>query len=456
MPALGPALGSAGPGPGAASGTDGPPGPGFGPSGLPPWAPGPRIRGPRANPQPGSRTRRYYRATDGRLVAGVARGLADHLGVNVVLVRIAFVALTFASGAGVFMYAAFWLFVPQAPLPGVPGQGSAATAATPAAGSGRSRDVGQLIALGSLTLGACLLAQALGLGLGGTLFWPLVIAGLGVVLLWREADELQRRRWRRVATNDSPSGWLRLAAGIALVLAGGGAFLAIRGQLQDAGRVLMATLVVILGLLLIAGPYLLRLVRDLSDERLERIRSQERAEVAAHVHDSVLHTLTLIQRNVDDPREVQRLARSQERELRAWLYKPVADPDATLAAALERVAGEVEDTHSVPIDVVAVGDGPLDEHSGAALQAAREAMVNAAKYSGAPTISVYAEVEPELLTIFVRDRGAGFDPDDLPEDRMGVRQSIIGRMKRNGGSAVIRSTPGEGTEVRLEMPRSDQ
>ncbi|HEY9350946.1 MAG TPA: ATP-binding protein, partial [Acidothermales bacterium] len=234
-----------------------------------------------------------------------------------------------------------------------------------------------------------------------------------------------------------------------------GAFLAIRGQLQDAGRVLLATLVVLIGLLLIAGPYLLRLFRDLSDERLERIRTQERAEVAAHVHDSVLHTLTLIQRNVDDPREVQRLARSQERELRAWLYKPVADPDATLAAALERLAGEVEDAHSVPIEVVAVGDGALDDHSGAALQAAREAMVNAAKYSGAPTISVYAEVEPELLTIFVRDRGRGFDPDDLPEDRMGVRQSIIGRMQRNGGSAVVRSAPGDGTEVKLEMPRSD-
>ena len=448
-PALGTQAPRGGPGP-SARGPEGAPGPGFGAPGLPPWAPGPRVRAPRSSgPLTPSGVPRYYRATDGRLVAGVARGLADHLGVNVVLVRIAFVALTFASGAGVMMYAAFWLFVPQAPAPAAPN-----AAASPVV-AGRGRDVGQLIALVSLTVGACLLAQVLGFGIGGTLFWPLVIAGLGVVLLWREADELQRRRWRRAATSDSPSGWLRLAAGIALVLAGGGAFLAIRGQLQDAGRVLLATLVVLIGLLLIAGPYLLRLFRDLSDERLERIRTQERAEVAAHVHDSVLHTLTLIQRNVDDPREVQRLARSQERELRAWLYKPVADPDATLAAALERLAGEVEDAHSVPIEVVAVGDGALDDHSGAALQAAREAMVNAAKYSGAPTISVYAEVEPELLTIFVRDRGRGFDPDDLPEDRMGVRQSIIGRMQRNGGSAVVRSAPGDGTEVKLEMPRSD-
>ena len=448
-PALGAQAPRGGPGP-SARGPEGAPGPGYGAPGLPPWAPGPRVRAPRSSgPLTPSGVPRYYRATDGRLVAGVARGLAEHLGVNVVLVRIAFVALTFASGAGVMMYAAFWLFVPQAPAPAAPN-----AAASPAI-AGRGRDVGQLIALVALTVGALLLARVLGFGIGGTLFWPLAIAGLGVVLLWREADELQRRRWRRAATSDSPSGWLRFAAGVALVLAGGGAFLAIRGQLQDAGRVLLATLVVLIGLLLIAGPYLLRLFRDLSDERLERIRTQERAEVAAHVHDSVLHTLTLIQRNVDDPREVQRLARSQERELRAWLYKPVADPDATLAAALERLAGEVEDAHSVPIEVVAVGDGALDDHSGAALQAAREAMVNAAKYSGAPTISVYAEVEPELLTIFVRDRGRGFDPDDLPEDRMGVRQSIIGRMQRNGGSAVVRSAPGDGTEVKLEMPRSD-
>jgi signal transduction histidine kinase/phage shock protein PspC (stress-responsive transcriptional regulator) len=430
-----------------------------GPGALGSSALGPGTRGsasgaPGAASDPG--TRRYYRASEGRLIAGVARGLADHLGVNVVLVRIAFVALTFASGAGVIMYGAFWLFVPQAPTLAMSGPRAAAGAVSRQQGGRHGRDVGQLIALASLAVGALLLAQVLGLGPGGTLFWPLAIAGLGVVLLWREADELQRRRWRRAAMSDSASGWLRFAAGIALVLAGGGAFLAVRGQLQDAGQVLLATLVVLLGVLLISGPYLLRLSRDLSEERLERIRSQERAEVAAHVHDSVLHTLTLIQRNVDDPREVQRLARSQERELRAWLYKPVADPDATLSAALERLAGEVEDAHSVPIEVVAVGDGRLDEHSGAALQAAREAMVNAAKYSEAPAIFVYAEVEPELLTIFVRDRGRGFDPDDLPEDRMGVRQSIIGRMKRNGGSAVLRSAPGEGTEVKLEMPRSDQ
>jgi signal transduction histidine kinase len=206
--------------------------------------------------------------------------------------------------------------------------------------------------------------------------------------------------------------------------------------------------------------------RDLDTERRERIRSQERAEVAAHVHDSVLHTLTLIQRNAADPREVQRLARAQERDLRAWLYEPKADAEQHLAAAVRKAAAEVEDHHGLPIEVVCVGDCPLDDRLGAMLQAAREAMVNAAKYAGGPqsvdgepvasSLSVYAEVAGDDVSIFVRDRGAGFDLDAIPHDRMGLRESIIGRMERNGGKAEIRTAPGEGTEVRLEMRRESK
>jgi signal transduction histidine kinase len=172
------------------------------------------------------------------------------------------------------------------------------------------------------------------------------------------------------------------------------------------------------------------------------------------VHDSVLHTLTLIQRNAGDPREVQRLARSQERELRGWLYAPAADPDETLAAAVRKLAGEVEDDHGVPIEVVCVGDCALDGGLASMLQAAREAMVNAAKYAEAPSVSVFAEVEGDHVTLFVRDRGRGFELDQVASDRMGVRGSIIGRMHRNGGKASVRTAPGEGTEVRLEMKRS--
>jgi signal transduction histidine kinase len=193
------------------------------------------------------------------------------------------------------------------------------------------------------------------------------------------------------------------------------------------------------------------MARDLSAERAARVREQERAEVAAHLHDSVLHTLTLIQRKVDDPREVARLARAQERELRAWLYRPETEQAATFAAALARTLAEVEDAHGVTIEAVTVGDAPLGDRLQAVLRAVREAAVNAAKHGGGSPISVYAEVEDGRAEVFVRDRGPGFDVAAVPADRMGVRQSILGRMERHGGRATIRSERGEGTEVHVEM-----
>jgi signal transduction histidine kinase len=239
-------------------------------------------------------------------------------------------------------------------------------------------------------------------------------------------------------------------------------FMVVRGSAAQLGNVLTAAVAVIAGVALLAGPWLVRMTQDLSEERTMRIRAQERAEVAAHVHDSVLHTLTLIQRNADDAGEVRRLARAQERELRNWLYKPEGtgrdedeEPD-TLAEAVKKAAAEVEDKHGVPLEVVVVGDCPLDDQLGAQMQAAREAMVNAAKYGGAGgAVQVYAEVEGRTVFVSVRDRGPGFDLDAVPEDRMGVRESIIGRMQRNGGTARLRSVPGGGTEVELEMERAD-
>jgi signal transduction histidine kinase len=170
------------------------------------------------------------------------------------------------------------------------------------------------------------------------------------------------------------------------------------------------------------------------------------------VHDSVLQTLTLIQRNASDPIEVLRLARGSERELRGWLYTPRGDGPATLQAALLAAAADVEDEHGVQVDVVTVGDVPADERVGAVVQAAREAMVNAAKSSGAPTVSVFAEVTDGRVQVFVRDRGRGFDLAAVPADRYGVRESIVARMARNGGTAEIRTAPGSGTEVRLDLP----
>ncbi|MDR3032393.1 MAG: ATP-binding protein, partial [Kitasatospora sp.] len=218
-----------------------------------------------------------------------------------------------------------------------------------------------------------------------------------------------------------------------------------------------SSLAVVAGVLVLGGPSALRLWQDLGAERTARIRAQERAEIAAHVHDSVLHTLTLIQRRAEDPKEVLRLARAQERELRLWLYRPEAAAEAapdTLAEHLREIVAEVEDRHGVHLELVCVGDCPMDEKIASQMQAAREAMVNAAKYGGGGPVQVYAEVEGRTVSVFVRDHGPGFDPDDLPEDRMGVRESIIGRMRRNGGTARVRPAPDGGTEVELEMERA--
>jgi signal transduction histidine kinase len=381
-------------------------------------------------------TPRLDRRADGRLVAGVCAGLAEHLGLEVLVVRLAF-AVLLSAAVGVVVYVALWLMVPRRDEPET------------------RRDSGQLVAYGVLVVALCLLTM--GAGALDWAAWPVVAGGIGVGIIWQQADPERRRRW----VKNTQAMWLRSIIGTLLVIAGLAAFLARKIQPGEAGQVLLGSAVVLAGVAVVLAPWLLRLWRDLNTERRERIRSQERAEVAAHVHDSVLHTLTLIQRNAHDQREVQRLARAQERDLRAWLYEPRADAEQTLAAAMRQAAAEVEDHHGVPIEVVCVGDCPLDERLGAMLQAAREAMVNAAKYAGGDepgtsSLSVYTEVAGDDVAIFVRDRGSGFDLDAVPHDRMGLRESIIGRMERNGGKADIRTAPGEGTEVRLEMKRESK
>jgi len=204
---------------------------------------------------------------------------------------------------------------------------------------------------------------------------------------------------------------------------------------------------------LITGPWWLRLGRDLARERRERIRSEERAEVAAHLHDSVLQTLALIQRTADDPKAVVAMARRQERELRGWLYDGQSPATATLGTALAAAAEEVEARHGVTVEVVTVGDCPLDERLSALVAAAREALVNGAKWSGVSTISVYAEVRDGEVSVFVRDWGEGFELATVGPDHHGIRESITGRMNRHGGSALVRTAPGEGTEVQLRIGR---
>ena len=420
-----------------------------------PPGPGPAVRAAPQRP-------RLYRATEGRMVGGVARGLATHLGIEVWVIRVAFVLLAFSGGAGVAAYVAFWALVPLGP-DGQPGAGPPGVQGQPSATRQPVEEqawrAGPLLALGAIGLGALLLAQKLGLGPSGPVAIPLLVIGLGVAVLWRVADDTQRARWRRSATGATTGrrAWVRVVVGIVLVVIGAAAVLGARGGLQAAFDGLAGGLVVVAGVALVAGPWLVRNARELSDERRERIRSQERAELAAHVHDSVVQTLTLIQRNADDPREVARLARAEERALRQWLYRPEGPRPGSFAAALEAAAADVEDVHGGAMEVVVVGDTQMDDRLVAVLQAAKEAMVNAAKYaSEAGPVSVYAEIDAEQVSVFVRDRGPGFDPAAVPEDRLGVRQSIVGRMERHGGSAEVVTAPGEGAEVRLSMPLAGQ
>ncbi len=400
--------------------------------------------------------RRVYRDTEDRFLAGVASGVAQHLGVQTMLVRVAFLVMVLWSGFGVVLYAALWALLPMADPTVVdeaqaPGLASASRRGFRSRRSIRRRDVGLAASIGAIALGGIVLLHNLGLWVSPRLFWPLLVAATGLALLWRQADEQERREW--LSTSTGWRSWARVALGVGLLLAaiGLGLFQAgVSGRL-GVTDVLVAVMLAMLGAGLVLGPWALRLNRDLRRERTERIRSQERADVAAHLHDSVLQTLALIQRQASDPAIVSQLARTQERELRTWLFEEPTDPEATVKAALQQAIGEVELAHHVPIELVAVGDGPIRPATSAVVAAAREAMVNAARHSGASRIDVYVEATERELEVFVRDRGRGFDLDGVPEDRLGVRRSILDRVQRHGGTAELTSTP-TGTEVRLVMP----
>ena len=390
---------------------------------------------------PVSVPRRAYRARRGRVLGGVARGLSNHLGWPVGLVRAGFVLLGF-TGFGLILYAAYWAWLPLE------------DAGPESEGGGR--DMAGVLGLGALAIGAMLLLSANGIDLFSSWLTPIVLVGIGLAVIWRQSDDTRRATLlsdvgasaRATTATALRRGGPRVLLGLALVLLGVLAALVGRVDLGASIRGLAAVLLAAVGLALVLLPWGLGWWRDLESERRARIRSEERAEVAAQVHDSVLQTLTLIQRSSHDPDEVVRLARTEERALRSWLYAPTGDPDATFAAALEREIGDVEASYPCQVDFVHVGDVARDDRVDALVAASREAIVNAAKHAGG-AVSVYAECTDDQVDVFVRDRGKGFDLGLVDSDRRGISDSIIGRVRSVGGQATIRTAPGEGTEVEI-------
>lgn len=396
------------------------------------------------------------RPTRGRRIAGVAAGIATHLGVSVRLLRIGLVVAALFGGVGVLLYLFWWVTVPLGNGQEQVGEPAVARLIpVQRLRNGPRLPVLELISGGFLVL----LAVVLWLQHQG--FQPqfdwlaavLLILG-GVGLTWSQLDAVHRRRDRRVR-QDLPV--LSVVGGVVLSAAGG---LLLAGHLSGRGldpgllvQVTVASSAIVAGVGLALAPWWLRLVRALGDERAAREREAERADIAAHLHDSVLQTLALIRAQASNPDAVARMARAQERELREWLYLDRSAEGTSLAAQLRALVAEIEDSGSVPVEVelVLVGDKVPDPQTDALLAATKEALMNALGH-GVPPVSVYTEIRDDAVEVFVRDHGAGFDLEAVPADRLGVRESILGRVRRRGGTATVTSSSERGTEVHLVMP----
>ena len=421
---------------------------------------GPWHRGPSGYPHRGPFWLRHRstgslrRDPADRLAGGVAAGVAAWRGFSVNTVRIVFVLITLVTGGfGVPLYVAGWLLIPAA------GEDSSI--------GSRARSDSRGIALAAgLASGLAFLLFVVGVfnsGWPSSWAWPQVFTVAGLALIWRNASPEEQVTLRRLAEPLSGAAGparpgrrsaIRLTVAGLLVFGGAG-WLASAHESLALLRPLGGAVLVIAGLVLLLGPWWLRIARDLVLERQAKVRAQERLDIASRIHDSVLQTLALIQRRADDPQKVVWLARMQERELRSWLFegRDPAETDMTFAAGVRQIQQDVEARYGIPVEVVTVGDCELDENQNALLAAAREATVNAAKWSGASVISLFAEVEPNSVSLVVRDRGKGFDPSAVPEDRKGLAESVHGRMTRRGGTADVVSGVGEGTKVTLKMPR---
>ena len=394
---------------------------------------------------------RLQRSRDNRIIGGVAAGVADHLGAPVWAIRLTFVALVLAAGFGLVVYLLLWLLAPLQPANATPRPAGTAPIGTRPGG-------GQLTGLLLVIGGVITLLWLVGFTFEGNLLWPILLGAIGFAVIWaRSGDE--RRRWDPASPGSPLASVLsggrplaRLVGGTSLILVGMAIVLAATTDLGGVMNVTLAVIVTVGGLALVFGPWVWNLGQELIAERTSRVRSDARAEMAAHLHDSVLQTLALIQRS-GEPREMAILARTQERELRAWLYgRAPSVPGVRLRDALDAMAGRIERDHRVKVEIVVVGDAALDEPLRALVGAVSEATLNAARHSGAAAVSVFVEVEPDAVTAFVRDHGSGFDPAAVPADRRGIADSVVARMARHGGGAEVASSP-DGTEIRLRLPR---
>ncbi|MDE0233281.1 MAG: PspC domain-containing protein [bacterium] len=379
------------------------------------------------------------RRRDDRVIAGVAGGIADRLGVVDLYVRAGFLVLTLIWGVGILLYLALWAYTLDRTHDSRPGLEES-----------EQRKVGYLL----IFAGGLLALRSIGIWSSDRLVWPgaAVILGMAFLLDRRDIDP----RSAILAIFDPRSGRFRSRAVIGILLLVVGVSILSAAAVPALETVVLAVVVTGVGMAVLFGPWVWRMATDLGAERSKRIREEERADMAAHLHDSVLQTLALIQRT-DDPKRVSTLARVQERELRRWLYdSSVADGQDLLSRALQKEADRIENTYDVPVVLVTVGDRPVDDHVRAMVAAAGEALTNAARHSGADRISVYSEVTEDSSDVWVSDLGRGFDPGRVASDRRGIAESIVSRMQSHGGKATIASVPGEGTEVHLQLVGESQ
>jgi len=421
----------------------------------------PSTSGGSAGPTAPSRRRPlrpFRRSIDDSVLGGVCAGLAARLAVKTTAVRVAAVVSIFLGGVGILAYMATWVLVPAA--------GEKESIASRVVTDRRELQI--VLALSSALFAVLLVTRSLGVSDLGIPTLTLLLGAVGALIVWRGASAAEATRLRE-RLNAAPgaagasSNWRRMAVrtgvGMLLILVGVGE-LSRTGSFSGAALgVLVGTVLFVGGFLVLFAPWWIRTLRDLSTERRERVRAQERADMAAHVHDSVLQTLSLIQKAAGDPREVVRLARSEERELRYWLFDPErlgrhGQRPESLVEAVAVIEQEVEDSYGVGVELIIVGDCPMDDGVAALVGACHAATVNAAKWSGCEQVAVFIEVERTTVSAYVRDVGIGFEPALVPDDRQGIACSMVERMERVGGSVIVQSAPGAGTEVELKLPRT--